>query len=415
MASFVSTDGLLKVLDAVRRDFPEEGPKIIDGILQLVRACGPVVALRYYEVPGVDANSIVDEFIGILNMQSVDGTRNLNEHMLTVCADVEGLLFTQCATRWASVLLAANGEGMVLCGGDGAGRCAEKFYEESRQAYRLTKPVRVFRASPPYGAISQIGTQGHWERRHGIYNAAVARRCARFVDECKRPTDLLTLPGVTADDRELQQAVTDYFRERLCLAVFPGTQNAYCQPMGDVLRLAYSTPKRIRSWDEDFVVRLCRVVYHDDDPFHRFWCWTVEVLNAKSRESLTPLLAEAAAHRMLFDQIAFDQCAYGDYRLVYTWLVMREYAYRYGDNRAQVPPCWLDSPPDASAFSSLAGLSRLPVRHVSKLFSICGMLGGEPWRALLADKYVYGRWLRMDKDLALSWIWSSSETDEDVV
>jgi hypothetical protein len=424
MASFVSTDGLLKVLDAVRREFPAEmSTKIISGILQLVRECGTVVVLRYDRPPVVDANSIVKEFIDILNMKSVDGTRNLKEHMLTVCADVDGLLFTQCATRWASVLLAEHGEGMVLCGGSDARRCAEKFYDESRRAYRFTKPMKVFPSRSPYGAISRLGTQGPWVLRRNRYDAAVAAQFAGGV--YKSLNDLLTMPEVTVTGPQLKQAMTDCLRERLCLAVFPGTRAAYDQPIGDVLRSACAAPPSLRSWGEPNAAepyRLAcsapqigrgwrkpaaakpyRVVAHDDDPFHRFWCWTVDVLNAASQTRLEQLVAEAAAHRELFDQIAFEQCAYGDYRLVVTWQILREYAYRYGCNRANVPACWLDSPPSVSAFR-LVSIAWWSARSVRQLFAVCNALGGHPLKALLADECVYDRWNRLDSDLALRFL-----------
>ncbi|MDR2464180.1 MAG: hypothetical protein LBD36_00985, partial [Holosporales bacterium] len=99
---------------------------------------------------------------------------------------------------------------------------------------------------------------------------------------------------------------------------------------------------------------------------------------------LTQLLAEAAAHLNEFDQIAFNQGAYGDYRLIFTWLVMREYAYSRRGDGAQAPPCCF-SPEDGKSVFRLVFHQVLSFQNMYQLVTICRCLDGPTRSAVLRD------------------------------
>jgi hypothetical protein len=99
-------------------------------------------------------------------------------------------------------------------------------------------------------------------------------------------------------------------------------------------------------------------------------------------EKLDTLLAEAEEHRKMFDQIAFKQGAYGDFHLLFTWLVMRGYAYRYRDRNAEVESCPFDPPKGRSVFRLVPTSGD---QYIRQLFAICRSLGGDTWADLQRD------------------------------
>jgi hypothetical protein len=382
MASLVSAHGLLNVLDNVRHDCPERGAKIINRILNFVEDGWTVFNLRYESPPVRSWGALRCEFLDILNMPLVDGSRKLDERMVAVCHDVEGLLLNECSGRLADALLYGD---MALCHDDGARHCAEEFYEKSRRAHRRRAPGRVFLAGHLGDVAAQIEAAHSWRYRPHRDNPAVFESVRSFGKRYRNPGDLLTMRGVPPDVRDDVRLIVEHsIRERLCWAVFPGTKSAYNRSIGDVLnsvwlgdphhhiRLDGPTFLRLRSYDDGGA------------PLHRFWCWTNEVLAVADLDDLIPLLDEAIGYCADFDQIAFKQGAYGDYRLVLTWLVMREYVYSRRGDRAQAPPCCFSPKTGESVFRLLRN-NVLSVRNIRQLLAICRYLGGWAWDAMQRD------------------------------
>jgi hypothetical protein len=379
MASLVSAHGLLKVLDSVRLADPEGGTRIVDGVLDWMRHCRWVAEFRFDASPPRYFESLGDEFKRVLETLLVDGSIRHDERVLTVCADVDGLLLIRCADEFARVLLECE---MALCQDDRAGACAEKFYGESRQAYQLHNPIAAFQSDRP-GVFSRLsGASSYWDHRSCRYRVAVAEALASFGNRWQGPADLLTMHGVPDAVRaQVRFAVECGIREGLCLAVFPGTKTAYNQSIGKVLGSVWSRVRSYRDWWKLRYVTPAGDATDEDDPIHRFWRWTNEVLRIKNVDALTQLLAEAAAHLSEFDQIAFDQCAYGDCYLVFTWLVMREYVYSRRGDLARTPPCCF-SPKRGESVFRLTSFYGLLGRDLRQLLTICRRLGGSTWDAI---------------------------------
>jgi hypothetical protein len=171
------------------------------------------------------------------------------------------------------------------------------------------------------------------------------------------------------------------------LAVFPGTQAAYDKPMGDVLDLIWSSAQSVRDWRCRRFAEPAMVVKHTDDPLHRFWCWTNEVLAAADWDDLPTVFFETAVYFEEFDQIAFKQCAYGNYRLIFTWLVLRDDVYRVRYDCAEVPPCPF-SPQNGESVFRLLQYGWLPATDIHQLLAICRLFDGRTWAAVQRDSAI---------------------------
>jgi hypothetical protein len=123
-------------------------------------------------------------------------------------------------------------------------------------------------------------------------------------------------------------------------------------------------------------------------------------------EKLDTLLAEAKEHRKMFDQIAFTQGAYGDFHLLFTWLVMREYAYRYRDRNAKVESCPFDPPKGKSVFRLVPDWE---YQYIRQLFAICRRLGGDTWDVLQRDIAGVLQKIKADTDDPRPSVWSWEE------
>jgi hypothetical protein len=399
MASLVFDFGFLKVASDVRRDYPNGGAKIVDSLLRLVGACEKVVELRYNALPGGARRSIAAKFKRILETQLVDNGRKLDEKMLTVCSDVDGLLLIQCARQFATVLL--QGE-MALCHGNGAGRCAETFYGESRRVYRPRNPWCVFPSSSLYGVVSSLGSACAAGCQASLFDTKLSDAVASFGRRYNGLADLLDLTWLPADVRtDVRIAVECCMRHRLHSAVFSGTQAAYDQSIGDVLHWVWSNAKGFRDWDYMDSANWGMGFTAKEEPLHRFWSWTTRVFNVWGSDNLDRLVAEAAVHCEEFDQIAFDHAAYGDYRLVFAWLVMREYAYRARGQNAEAPAIRL-SPQAGESVFRLVRCDEWSALDVEHLLSMCLYLGGITWSSVQHDLFPVLRpmWFEHHKDLA---------------
>jgi hypothetical protein len=171
------------------------------------------------------------------------------------------------------------------------------------------------------------------------------------------------------------------------LAVFPGTQAAYDKPMGDVLELIWSSAQSVRNW------RLRRFTDPDmlfgntDDPLHRFWCWQDDVFDARCADDLLTVFCEAAVYFEEFDQIAFKQCAYGNYRLIFTWMVIRENLYRVCADFAELLPCPF-SPQNGESVFRLLKYGWWPATDIHQLLAICRLFDGRTWEAVQRDSAI---------------------------